>query len=184
MSEAKQPEVERAEIKQSEVKLEVKKPGMEQAAVKQEVVVQKSRPIKKFFKSFVDVKKWSSYDEVSGNAKTTWSLFRRLLHRNDNVRQETYEEAIDRLGLGQEQLAARKDNFLYSFMIYGFFSFIFFIYFVYLLFNTRLLAAFLVLILMSLMALAAYREHFWYMQMQKKKLGCTFQDWLDFILRR
>ena len=79
------------------------------------VVTKKRGPVKKFFKSFVDVKKWSSYDEVVSNTKTTWGLFRRLTsHGSQAVRHETYEEAIVRLGLTEEQIVKRKNNFLYS----------------------------------------------------------------------
>jgi len=149
------------------------------------VDTQKRKPIKKFFKSFVDVKKWSSYDEVSANTKNTWGLFRRLFSRaTGEVRRETYEEAIVRLGLNEEQAIARKNNFLYSSLVYAAFALGFLIYFIYSLIHLRLLAAGLTIMLIVLMSLAAYREHFWYMQMQKKKLGCDFHEWLAFILRR
>ena len=151
----------------------------------EKVVTQKRKPIKKFFKSFVDVKRWSSYDEVSANTKNTWSLFRKLVSRGTNeTRHETYEEAIVRLGLNETQVVTRKNNFLYSFLVYAAFALGFFIYFIYLLVHLRLLAAGLSIILIVLMSLAAYREHFWYMQMKKKKLGCNFHDWLAFILGR
>ena len=152
----------------------------------EKVVVQKRRPIRKFFKSFVNVRKWVSYDEVSVNAKNTLSMFRRLVSRpsKDEVRVETYEEAIARLDLNPMQVLARKRNFLYSAMIYLAFALGFAVYFIYLLVNLNLVAAFLTTILIVLMSLAAYREHFWYMQMQKQKLGCTFRDWLGFVLRR
>ena len=82
----------------------------------EKVVTQKRKPIKMLFKSFVDVKRWSSYDEVSANTKNTLSLFRRLLSRGTNeTRHETYEEAIVRLGLNETQVVTRKNNFLYSF---------------------------------------------------------------------
>lgn len=145
----------------------------------------KRKPVRKFFKSFVDVKKWSSYDEVSANAKTTVGLFRRLFHLSaQETRQETYDEAIVRLGLTPEQIQERKKNFLYSALVYGAFALGFFLYFIYLLFQFRWYAACLTPILIALMVLAAYREHFWYMQMQKQKLGCNFHEWLEFVLRR
>jgi intracellular multiplication protein IcmV len=162
----------------SEVKSEAK-PEVTSAETK------KRRPIKRFFKSFVDVKTWVSYDEVAANAKNTIGLFRRLTSRGtEEVRHETYEEALVRMNLTPEQVVARKNNFLYSAMIYGAFALGFFLYFSYLLINLHILASFLALIPTVLMLLTAYREHFWYMQMQKKKLGCSFHEWLDFVLGR
>ncbi len=139
----------------------------------------------KFFKSFVDLKKWVSYDEISSNTKNTVGFFRRLFSsQHKEVRHESYEEAISRMGLNDEQIAKRKKIFLQSAMIYGGFALGFVIYFVYLMINLRLLAASLTLIIIALMVVTAYREHFWYMQMDKKKLGCDFHDWIAFILRR
>jgi len=168
----------------SEVKLETKSEA-KSLEIQKNANTKKNKPIKKFFKSFVDVKKWSSYDEVSANAKTTWGLFRRLTSRGTKeIRQETYEEAIVRMGLTSEQIVTREKNFLYSAMVYGVFAIGFFLYFIYLLIHIKLVSAGLTLILVALMSLTTYREHFWYMQMHKKKLGCNFSEWLDFVLRR
>ncbi|CAL7959926.1 intracellular multiplication protein IcmV [Gammaproteobacteria bacterium] len=146
---------------------------------------EKSGLTKKFFKSFVDVKRWSSYDEVSANTKTTINLYRRFFSRStEPIHQETYEQSVARLNLNETQLANRKRAFLYSALIYFAFALVFFIYFIYLLVHMHLYAACLEFILLGLVSIVAYREHFWYMQMQKKKLGCNFYDWVAFILRR
>lgn len=164
--------------KDKEAKLEVK------SEVK-EASTRKSKPVRSFFKSFVDVKRWSSYDEVSAHTKTTVGLFRRLFSRSiKEVRHETYEEAIARLGLTPEQVIAKKKSLLQQAIIYGIFTLAFFVYFFYLLINIKLVAAGMMLILVVLMALSTYQEHFWYMQMHKKKLGCNFAEWLDFVLWR
>lgn len=145
----------------------------------------KKGPIKRFFKSFVDIKKWVSYDELKSNTKNVWGLFRRLFFsKRREARRETYEEAIERLGLTSKQIVTRKNNFLYAAIIYGIFALGFLVYLFYLLINVRLVTAGLVLILTILMFITAYQEHFWYMQMHKKKLGCNFSEWLNFILRR
>jgi len=157
---------------------------MPDAKAKQ-VATKKPGLTKKFFKSFVDVKKWSSYDEVSANTKTTWTMFQRLIYRKPKaLRKENYKEAIARLGLTEKQTAARKNNFLYSSFVYAFFAVGFLVYLVYLLVNFRFLAASLTGLLMVVMSLMAYKEHFWYMQMRREKLGCNFNDWLEFIFRR
>jgi len=149
------------------------------------IETKKSGPVKRFFKSFVDVKKWSSYDEVSTNTKTTIGLYRRFFSRStEPIHQETYEQSVARLNLNETQLANRKRVFLYSALIYSVFALGFLIYFIYLLAHMYLYAACFEFILLGLVAVAAYREHFWYMQMQKKKLGCNFYDWVAFILRR
>ena len=39
------------------------------------------------------------------------------------------------------------------------------------------------LLVMVLFGLA-FRYHFWYMQVTKRRLGCTFRDWLNFLFLR
>ena len=146
---------------------------------------QKRKPVRSFFKSFVDVKRWMSYDELSTNVKSTLGLVRMVFSRSTKQPQpETYEESVARLNLTEEQLISRKKVFLYSALIYSFFAIGLFIYFIYLVVNSHLYAAAFDLILTGLITVTAYHEHLWYMQMQKRKLGCTFHDWLDFILQK
>ena len=76
----------------------------EEKAIKttETVETKKSGLVKKFFKSFVDVKKWSSYDDVSANTKTTIGLYRRFFSRSaEPIRQETYEQSVARLNLNE-----------------------------------------------------------------------------------
>ncbi len=145
-------------------------------------------PIRRLFKSFVDVKTWLSYEELKSNLKNTSGLFKKLVSirksKDTEIRRESYEEAISRMALTEEQLKKRKQTFLYSALVYIGFALGFISYFIYLLINLRFLAAALTLMIAALMLVTAYREHLWYMQMTKKKLGCNFSDWLAFILRR
>lgn len=172
-----------SETKQADLPQEIT--ALKETTVPQKIDAPKRKPVRKFLKTFVDVKKWTSYDEVSSNVKNTASLFRRLIYtKPTEIRQETYEEAIVRLGLTAEQVVVRKNNFLHSALVYALFVVGFFAYFVYMAINFKILAACFSLLLMVLMTLATYREHFWYMQMQKKRLGCNFRDWLAFVLRR
>ena len=157
----------------------------ESKVIVKEKTPEEKRPVKKFFKSFVDVKKWAAYDEVSSHVKTTFGLFCKLFHPEKKiVRRETYEESIARLGLTEEQLANRKKVFLYSAFTYFIFAIGVLVYLIYLLMHKRLFASFFSFILVTLFFLTAYREHFWYMQMQQKKLGCNFYDWVNFVLKR
>jgi hypothetical protein len=164
-----------------EIKEEIKTEGKKEESKE----TKKRGPVRKFFKSFVDVKRWMAYDEVSGNVKTTFGLYRRLFTSSTKpVYHETYEESIARQNLTEAQLIARKKAFLYSALSYFVFALCLFLYFIQILLNKHLFVALFDLILVSVLFLLAYHEHFWYMQMQKKKLGCNFHDWINFILRR
>lgn len=179
------PEEIKEEIKTEGKKEETKAIVKEAKATKEAKEPKKKGPVRKFFKSFVDVKKWMAYDEVSGDVKTTFGLYRRLFTKSAKpVYHETYEESIARQNLTEAQLTARKKAFLYSAIAYFVFALCLFLYFIQILLNGHLFAAFFDLILVGVLSLLAYHEHFWYMQMQKRKLGCNFHDWISFILRR
>ncbi len=137
-----------------------------------------------FFRTFVDIKRWLNYDEVKGGLKTTVDLFNKFFSsRREPACRETYEESIARLNLNEMQLLNRKKVLLYSSLIYFFVAIVFFLYSCHQLISKHLFSGFMGLILVFFLAILAYREHFWYMQIRKKKLGCSFYDWLDFISR-
>lgn len=141
--------------------------------------------IRRFFGSFFSVKKWVSYDELVVNAENFWALLKKLFsHKKKKIIEESYDGAMERMSLSEEYLVQRKRLFLKSAIIYYGFALILLIYGVYLLLNLKLIAALLTIIILTPIALTAYREHFWYMQMEKKQLGCTFNDWVGFVFRR
>ncbi len=155
--------------------------------VKKTEQTQKPGKVKRFFRSFVNYKAWVSYDELNQNVSNVVGLLKRFCSLNKNqpeTIQETYQEAIIRLGLSQQEEEKRRKTFWWSSMIYLAFCLLFLGYFFYLLTIGRIWVALLVTIFIGIMGLSAYREHFWYFQMTKKQLGNHFKDWLNFVLKR
>ncbi len=147
----------------------------------------KRRPskMKKFFYSFVNYKAWVSYDELGSNVSRMLSLvknFCAINKRPKEIMEETYEESIARLGLSAADEEKRRKTFWWSSIIYLIFCVLFLIYFFYLLLIGRIFIALLVTIFIGIMGLSAYREHFWYFQMTKRRLGNTFKDWWNFMI--
>lgn len=144
----------------------------------------KKSKVGRFFKSFVDVKTWVSYDELKTNTKSIYSLFVRFFSKRPDRTgyQETFEEAVVRLNLTEKQIYDSRRIFLYSALIYLFISLALIAYAVYLMTKILIVPAIFTLILTAFIIALTYREHFWYVQMSKRKLGCTFQEWLDFVL--
>jgi uncharacterized membrane protein YphA (DoxX/SURF4 family) len=158
---------------------------MDSIAKKEKVVTKKKGKVRKFFGSFVNVRAWVAYDELVANLGNTCGFFKRFFSRyQKEIRKESYEEAVARMALTEEQLQHRKNTFLKSAITYLIFVLILCGYAIYLSIKSKFLALFLVLFLLVPTILITYREHFWYMQMERKKLGCTFCEWLEFIFRR
>lgn len=150
------------------------------------IVVKKPKS-RGFFRTVfnVDVRRWFAVDEVAAGGRAVASAYRDLFTKTSIKRQETFEEAVQRLQLSEVVLKKQKRNFL-------FFSFFYLLvgmgltwYAFYLLLNKGFALAFFVCFIMGILMLSyAYKEHFWYMQISRRKLGCTFKEWINFICKR
>lgn len=147
----------------------------------QDEVKPKKRYIRRFFKAGFNVRKWVFYDQIVANAnlivgsiKTLYSLDKKPIQK------ETFEEAVARQQITEEQLKSRKRFFFWYSIFYACFGIGLIVYCSYL-FSQHTLAAIFVLIMGILMFAYAYRESMWYMQICCRKLGCGFKDWLKFI---
>ena len=139
-----------------------------------------------FFKSFVNVRAWVSYDEIKNNTKSIYGLFIRFFSNKTNkvIHEETFEEAILRLNLTEKQMNDRKKIFLYSALIYLCVALLLMAYALHLFTNSHALLAIFTLTLTTFVTTLAYREHLWYMQISKRKLGCNFSEWLKFMFEK
>lgn len=100
--------------------------------------------------------------------------------RTDNqVEPETFEEAVTRLRLSEEDIAQRARLFLQQTLFYFAVGLGVIAYGVSLAFEHAIIGM-LMSFLVSAMAFAnAFRSHFWYFQTKQRKLGCTLQEWLN-----
>jgi len=136
------------------------------------------------FRSLFDFRPWMGASNISRNARGITDSFSDLKKARDSTRAETYEEAIARMKLTEADVLKRKRQCLRSAWIYFSLALVLFLYGIYLLFQLVLTGVFMAWILSAVATVMMYRESFWYMQMKKKKLGCTFKEWTQFILRR
>jgi intracellular multiplication protein IcmV len=144
----------------------------------------RKRPGKGFFRSMVDFPTWMNLNGLRESGSGIMNSFENLQKVNSPSRRETFEEAVVRLGLDDNAIARRmRQCYLYSWiyvacvgvlLLYAFYLFIF-----------AYVAGGCVALLLSVMAgVFAYREAFWYLQMSKRKLGCTFAELVAFITGR
>ena len=138
------------------------------------------------FKSFVDVRRWVFYDEIINNAKIIVNLGKSVLMLEKNpITKETFAEAVERLQLSENDLALKEKHFFQFTLSYLIIGFLLLCYATYLLwFAGVLMVGSAVIIMALLMFVYAYREHFWFMQIRKRKLGCGFIEWVRFVTKR
>lgn len=145
--------------------------------------------IRTFFGSIFNVKKWVSYDEISYNGKWIIDSLKLLFSKPKKLTEqelnETFSDAVVRLRMSEIDIVAKTKHFLLTSILYFVIASGLFSYEIYLIIKG---APFLSLImnfaLIGLVGAYAYRESFWYMQMKRRKLGCTFEEWRNYILGR
>ena len=138
------------------------------------------------FKPLVNVKGWMGYQEVKQGYQTLAHAFSDLLQVTPTDRRETFDEAVIRLNLNELKLKQQAKNF-FRMLVVCLLIFIFMLTLsLYWLFTGGFFGG-VVTLLFSFVALAnAIRYHFWIYQINKRKLGCSLQQWFieTFIKRR
>ncbi|MGD0466621.1 MAG: type IVB secretion system protein IcmV [Gammaproteobacteria bacterium] len=96
------------------------------------------------------------------------------------LRQETFEQAMERLQLTEEDLIARKTEFYRLFVISLLISIALFIYTMFITIKYKNLYGFSLGIGVTILGLVrTFKYHFWLTQINKKKLGLTFKEWIE-----
>jgi intracellular multiplication protein IcmV len=99
----------------------------------------------------------------------------------ETTEKEDFLELVDKLGLTSEQLRKKKNAFLRLCIVFCILAFLVVVYAV---FHVSFghYRVFFPSIVLSVVCLAfAFRYHFWYMQIKTQRLGCSFQEWCDYV---
>ena len=146
-----------------------------------------TRAVGKVVKPFVNFPAWLGWKQIAVTGRQIYSLAKDLTQKNkkEAMLQETFAQAMQRLNLTDVDVAKNCRTHLNLAIFYLICAVALFIYTIYLFgWHDYLIAPVVSLVLTILMLAFAYREHFWYFQMKKHKLGCSFKEWKAFILNR
>lgn len=136
--------------------------------------------VKRSFGAMFNVSRWIAWGSIVGSTKIIWGIARDVFagsQKSKEVISETFEEAVQRLALTEEDIKQRQKTFLRNAIAFFIISLLLFAYTIYLLLSFYLLATLVNLLLTTLVLVYAYREHFWYTQMKYRKLGLNFKMW-------
>lgn len=130
-------------------------------------------------KSMFNVSRWLGWQDLRSNASNIHQLYQMLFTIPTRpVFRETFEQAIERMGLDEAHLAEvklayfRRANLFLALLVLGL------VYHVYLLFHQQWMASFVMISIDFMLFAFWFREHFWYTQMRVRRLGLTFKEWL------
>ena len=134
-------------------------------------------------KTFFNPKGWFGYDFLVAQLRITRDLLKDIYTPAEAKRQETFEQAMVRLKLSEKDIKEREKNFLLYAIILASVSVVVFIFSCYLLIHHGTLSGMILGLVSTILLLVyAFRYHFWYFQIKQRKLGCTFDEWLQSIV--
>lgn len=127
----------------------------------------------------VRVDKWMSLNYIQEVSGQTRSILKDLVVPKKATRTETYEQALERLHLTENDITQRKIEFTRLVYLFLGLSLLIICYAIYMIVKGYPLVG-LISFCLSLYTLSqAFHFHFWLFQMKNKKLGCTPKEWFN-----
>lgn len=128
---------------------------------------------------------WMSYDEVKKSGEDVSRMVKAVTEERQPGRKETFEQAMTRMKLSEEDIQKRMQQLYLSSCIYAGVSCLIFIYaFVALIVFGGFWTWVAALIVSALGFALSFRDSFFYFQMKSRRLGCTIPDWIRFVTKR
>lgn len=134
--------------------------------------------LKNTVKDNTNLKGWSSWVTVKDNAKTITGILKDVkAEATEPLVKTTFEQTIKKFGLSESDLHARMNSYFRVSVVCALLGIAAFIW-VFILFSKLMfLSGLMALALSALMFAYAFREHFYYFQMKKRRLDCTIAEW-------
>ena len=129
-------------------------------------------------RSFFNPRAWTSYDTMRDISQYLFDGFSRLFVLKKRGQTEELDEVMRKLSLNEKDIAERKKVFFRMTLLMGLISLLVFFYTMYHLLYANYHAVLLGSVVCFLSLALTFRYHFWYFQLRRRKLGCTFKEWL------
>lgn len=140
---------------------------------------------RRLVKRYFNFPEWLGADALMGGARTIKDLYRSVTTFKREHRCETFEQAVERLNLTEERIVKRRREFFWMSIFYTAVALATLAYGYYGYTHGYSWSAVTICVLLSFMvSVYAMREHFWYVQMSKRKLGVSFNEWLQWWFNR
>lgn len=124
------------------------------------------------------VKEWFGTDTIVSNFHNIRDNFKSTFTQQQAELSETFEEALVRLNLTEEDINHRRIEFRRLFIIFSIIAVVIFIYSIIIAVLRNNIGGFFMGFAITLYALShAFKYHFWLYQINKRKLGCTVREW-------
>ena len=143
------------------------------------VIMAKKKGLKFFSRSIFNVPRWIGWESLRNNASSISQMYRALFKASQKPAvNETFEEAVVRMGLTEKDLRHSERAYLVKSRFYLVMVVAALCYHGYLLYQQYWASA-IVMVSFDFMLMSFYfRESFWLTQIRQRRLGLTFKEWL------
>lgn len=136
-------------------------------------------------KTFFNPRAWFNFDTIKAYNAVLWDILSGLFRPIAPGREETFAQAVHRLKLTENDLVQRQRFYLSLALFFFVIGALLFVFGFYLLLHHSTFHGWLIAMAASAFGLAqAFRYHFWYFQIKRRKLGCTFNEWRRGVLHQ
>lgn len=135
-------------------------------------------------KTFFNPTSWMAYNSLRAYTRNLYDVLRSLFTAPPApIQTETFEQAMNRMGLTEEAIRETAQTYYWYAMFFATLGVLLVLFAFYLLFHHATFSGWLLALASSALFFAqAFRFHFWYFQIQRRKLGCTFAEWREAFL--
>lgn len=136
---------------------------------------------KKVGSKIVDVRvdKWMSWQYLGETADRFKDLFLDIVIPQKATTAETFEEAMQRLDLSEEDLLERKKEFTRLCYFFVVVAILIVAYALFMAYQRSMTTSLIAFCLAFYSLTQAFRFHFWLFQLRNRKLGCTIKEWMN-----
>lgn len=134
-------------------------------------------------KTFINPRAWLGVDSLKEQTRTIGTFVKDAVKIRKPEITETFDEALQRLDMKEADTKKTARIYLSYALVFLALAVLDFFYGLYLVFHHgTFLGLVLALAVCALLLAQAFRYHFWYFQIRSHRLGCTVQEWREFVL--
>lgn len=136
-------------------------------------------------KTFFNPRAWLNYDDFKNQNRLLWGMVKDVTTVPEAAPRtdETFEEAMARHGMSEADVNVSSQNYRRFALFFAFLGSLAFIYAFFILFGYHTISGWVLAMCVSaLLFTQAFKYDFWSLQMRRRKLDLTFDDWKNAIL--
>lgn len=135
--------------------------------------------IKLLFDKYFNFKDWIDLKRTKEISNYFLNIFKKFFvpQKINQAQVRAFDDVVKEMGLTEEDISKKFVTFKRMYRVMLFSAVFFYVYSLYEILYGGILAVMVAVVLAFVCLALAFRYHFWYFQVKKRKLGCSIKDW-------